>query len=72
MRNVPDDTHAELASRAALNGQSLQEYLRGHLTALAARPDMKALMSRVESGFTARAPTPPPSILEHLDAIRGS
>lgn len=47
IRNVPDDTHAELASRAALAGQSLQAYLRAHLIDLARRPDAKALMERV-------------------------
>jgi plasmid stability protein len=47
IRNVPEDTHAELASRAALAGQSLQEYLLEELTRLASKPDVKALMASV-------------------------
>ena len=71
IRNVPEDTHAELASRAALAGQSLQEYLRGHLIALAAKPDMKTLMARVgervhRTGTNVSVET----ILADLDAIR--
>ncbi len=46
IRNVPDDTHAELVARAALSGQSLQEYLRGHLIQLTSKPDMKVLMAQ--------------------------
>jgi hypothetical protein len=48
IRDVPEDTHAELASRAALAGQSLQEYLRSQLVELANRPDLAALLKRVE------------------------
>ena len=40
VRDVPDEVVAELASRAAANGRSLQEYLRAHLVGLAARPDI--------------------------------
>jgi plasmid stability protein len=71
IRNVPEDTHAELASRAALAGQSLQEYLRGHLIALAAKPDMMTLMARIHerkerTGTNVRIET----ILADLDAER--
>ena len=31
IRNVPDETHEELAARAAASGKSLQEYLRAEL-----------------------------------------
>jgi hypothetical protein len=48
IRDVPDEAHAELASRAALAGQSLQEYLRAQLVDLANRPDMTALLKRIE------------------------
>jgi plasmid stability protein len=47
IRNVPDETHAELAARAALAGQSLQEYLRARLIELARRPDARALVARI-------------------------
>jgi len=47
IRNVPEKTHAELAARAALAGQSLQEFLRGELIEMARRPDAKTLLARV-------------------------
>lgn len=47
VRDVPDETRDELASRAARSGRSLQEYLRMQLVELARRPDAEALMSRV-------------------------
>lgn len=40
VRDVPDEVVSELASRAAADGRSLQEYLRLHLVDLAARPDI--------------------------------
>lgn len=71
IRNVPDDTHAELSSRAALSGQSLQEYLRAHLIALAARPDMKALMAQIhERKVRTGTNVPIEAILADLRAIR--
>lgn len=47
IRNVPDETRNELASRAALSGRSLQEYLRSELIRLADRPDPEVLMARI-------------------------
>jgi plasmid stability protein len=49
IRDVPDETRDELAARAARAGQSLQEYLRTQLTALAAKPSADELWSRVRS-----------------------
>jgi len=46
IRDVPDDTHDELAARAAGSGRSLQEYLRAQLVELARRPDPEALLAR--------------------------
>lgn len=40
VRNVPEDVVRELATRAAMDGRSLQEYLRGELIELASRPDI--------------------------------
>lgn len=37
IRNVPEEVHAELTARAALAGQSLQEFLLGRLIADAAK-----------------------------------
>lgn len=50
IRDVPDETAAELASRAALRGQSLQEYLRSRLIALADGPDADAWIAAVRAG----------------------
>lgn len=47
VRNVPDDTRDELASRAAREGRSLQEFLRRELIDLARRPDKSALMAQI-------------------------
>lgn len=46
IRDVPDETHDELAARAAGSGRSLQEYLRAQLVELARRPDPEALLAR--------------------------
>lgn len=48
IRNVPDRTRNELAARAARSGRSLQEYVRRELIALADKPDMEALLARIE------------------------
>ena len=47
IRDVPDDVRDELASRAALAGQSLQEHLRGELIALARKPTVHTLIERI-------------------------
>jgi len=46
IRDIPEDTHAELKVRAARAGQSLQEYLKGQLVEITRRTDMKALMAK--------------------------
>lgn len=40
IRDVPEDVRDELASRAALQRKSMQEYLRGELERLARRPSI--------------------------------
>lgn len=49
MRDVPEQTRDELASRAALTGRSLQEYLRAKLVELAGQPDAEVLIARVRA-----------------------
>ncbi len=49
IRDVPDETRDELASRAALTGRSLQEYLRSQLVELARKPDAEAWTARVRA-----------------------
>ena len=47
IRDVPDDTAAELVARAAAVGQTLQDYLRGWLVELAAQPNREAVLARL-------------------------
>ena len=48
IRNVPDHVRNELASRAAAQGWSLQEFLLQHLVELTKRPDRLALLAQIE------------------------
>jgi plasmid stability protein len=71
IRDVPDGVRDELAARAARAGQSLQEYVRGQLTALAERPDPQDLWARVEARVRATASRlPADAVLEARDADR--
>lgn len=71
IRDVPDETRDELAARAARAGQSLQEYVRAQLTALASRPSPEDLWARVEERVRATgARLPAQAILEARDADR--
>jgi hypothetical protein len=46
IKDVPADVHAVLRQRAAVAGQSLQEYLLGRLVADARRPSLDELLDR--------------------------
>ena len=71
IRNVPEETRDELASRAASSGRSLQEYLREELIELASQPDMAQLMARVRERVERTGTRLPPEvILEYLHADR--
>jgi hypothetical protein len=48
IRELPDDVHAELQEQAERQGQSLQQYLVGELTRLAAVPTVDELLDRME------------------------
>jgi plasmid stability protein len=47
IRDVPEKVRDELAARAALQGKSMQEYLRAELERMAARPSVDAWLERV-------------------------
>jgi plasmid stability protein len=47
VRDVPEKVRDELAARAALQGKSMQEYLRSELERLAARPSVDAWLEQV-------------------------
>ncbi len=71
IRDVPDETRDELASRAALSGRSLQEYLRSKLVELAARPDGEALLARIRARKAATGSMlPAADIVRHKHADR--
>ena len=47
IRDVPDKVRDELAARAALSGQSMQEYLRGELQRIASSPSIETWLQAV-------------------------
>lgn len=47
VRDVPEDVHRTLKSRAALSGVSLSEYVRGVLQRTASRPTPDELSARI-------------------------
>ncbi len=47
IRNVPDDLHRQLKSRAALEGMSLSDYLLAEIRQSAARPTLDELRQRL-------------------------
>jgi antitoxin FitA len=47
IRGVPERVRDELAARAALQGKSMQEFLRAELERLAARPSVEAWLQQV-------------------------
>lgn len=49
IRDVPDDVHAVLRTRAAAAGMSLSEYLRSELIAMTSRPTLAEVLERVRS-----------------------
>ena len=49
IRDVPDEVHKKLKSRAAASGQSLTEYLREMLVKSADRPTPEELAARIRA-----------------------
>ena len=49
IRNVPDELHRKLKSRAALAGQTLSDYLLRQVGDIAARPTQHELLARLRS-----------------------
>ena len=71
IRDVPEETRDELAARAARSGRSLQEFLRGQLIELAAKPDVESLLARIRHRKQASETTiDVETILEYRDADR--
>jgi plasmid stability protein len=57
IRNVPEPVRDELAARAALEGRSMQEFLRGELERLAARPSLDRVLERIRARKAAAGTT---------------
>jgi len=49
IRDMPDDVHAILRTRAASAGMSMSEYLRGELIRLAEHPTIAEVFARVQT-----------------------
>ena len=47
IRNVPDELHRQLKSRAALAGMSLSDYLLQEIARVAERPSIEELKARL-------------------------
>ena len=71
IRDVPEPVRNELAARAARAHLSMQEYLRGELERLAARPSVEAWLEQVrERKRAGAARVSRAALLRHRDADR--
>ena len=71
IRGVPEEVRDELAARAALRRQSMQEFLRGELERIASRPSIAAWLQGVrDRKAVAGTRVQPSSILRARDADR--
>ena len=60
IRNVPDELHRQLKSRAALAGMSLSDYLLDEIRRVAEKPTLDELRARLH-GRTEVTPSMPPA-----------
>ena len=71
IRGVPEEVRDELASRAALKRQSMQEYLREELERLAALPSIETVLEEARRRVEASdSKVTTAQILEARDADR--
>ena len=71
IRGVPESVRDELASRAALQRQSMQEFLRGELERIASRPSVDEWVREIREVKAAyRTNVPTSAILAARDADR--
>lgn len=71
IRNVPEEVRDELASRAALRRQSMQEFLREELERMASVPSRETVLERARRRVEASdSKVTSADILEALDADR--
>ncbi len=65
VKNVPDDVHATLRRRAAVDGRTLQDYLLDLLRAEAGAPTLDEVLDRVEYRTGGRV-----GLTDAADAVR--
>ena len=71
IRDVPEEVRDQLAARAALQRQSMQEFLRGELERIASRPSIEEWLWGVrERKALTETRVPPHRILDARDADR--
>ena len=71
IRDVPERVRDELAARAALQGKSMQEYLRAELERMVARPSVDTWLEQVRKRKrAAQTQVSPKQILENRNADR--
>ena len=71
IRDVPEEVRDQLAALAALQRQSMQEFLRGELERIASRPSLGAWLQGVrERKAVAETRVQPYSILRARDSDR--
>jgi hypothetical protein len=71
IRDVSEKVRDELAARAALQGKSMQEYLRAELERLASRPSLESWLEQVRKRKRAsQTRVSPAQILTTRDADR--
>jgi antitoxin FitA len=68
VRNVPDELHRRLKSRAALAGMSLSDYLLNEIRQVADRPTLDELRARLrDRAETAPSMTPAEAVRAERD-----
>ena len=63
IRNVPDELHRKLKSRAALSGLSLSDYLLAEIRQSAERPTHEEILERLQRIEALDSPISPAEIL---------
>lgn len=63
IRNVPEELHRTLKSRAAMSGMSLSDYLLAELRRVAERPTRTELLARLKSRESVEAQSSIPDLV---------
>jgi plasmid stability protein len=70
IRDVPDETRDELAARAKRKGQSMQQYLRRELIAIAERDTNSEVLARIVARHRSRPGIPRERVLQLVRKAR--